>query len=520
MKYIKCDCPDEEIYLRCDVPYYDLYLKEPYVAENTFLQQKRDTSSVSFAEAKDRLPVPYWEGHSAEIEAYWRAWELAFAHIRPATEQNGFVNNYIDTAFNGNTFITDSPFMMQFCKYAADVFDFRGTMNNFYSKQHLDGFICREICSDTGADRFHRFDPIASGMNICAWTEWELFQFNGDRERLKRIFPVLMAYHRWLKKYHRNPDGSYWCTGLGSTMDNQPRVPEGFSRRLDSADMVWMDANLLALIDCERLLWIAKEIGRGSETAELEEERVFLREYIRRNLWDEEEGFFFDRWPNGERSRCKSIGAFWALHADLCDPEQTKRLVEHLKNPEEFNRFHPFPSISADSPLYNSNGLYWRGGVWACMNYMVFRGLERNGFADLAREFALRSNQNAVEVYKTTGTFWECYAPDSNEHSEPSVPDCVGWSGLYPITFLLEQIFGMHVLAAERKVVWQIALRQTFGVTKLPFLGGTIDLRCEYTKNDCAPRIYVRTDQDFCIELIMNGAPKEIPIKAGTAAYL
>jgi hypothetical protein len=51
------------------------------------------------------------------------------------------------------------------------------------------------------ADRFHRFDPASTGPNILAWCEWEYWLNFGDRGRLTRVFPVLLAYHRWCKRY-------------------------------------------------------------------------------------------------------------------------------------------------------------------------------------------------------------------------------------------------------------------------------------------------------------------------------
>jgi hypothetical protein len=34
------------------------------------------------------------------------------------------------------------------------------------------------------------------------------------QERLRKVFPVLLAYHKWLRKNRSWPDGSYFSCGL------------------------------------------------------------------------------------------------------------------------------------------------------------------------------------------------------------------------------------------------------------------------------------------------------------------
>lgn len=44
----------------------------------------------------------------------------------------------------------DCSFMTMYGKYAKSVFNFQNTLNNFFAKQHSDGFICREIRESDG----------------------------------------------------------------------------------------------------------------------------------------------------------------------------------------------------------------------------------------------------------------------------------------------------------------------------------------------------------------------------------
>lgn len=169
--YERCECPDEEIYVSENDGYYNLYLKNKYYERNT-IKDEPAVKTVPDREAiAKNLPELVWEGHEAAVKAYNYAWDLAFKHIKYPTEENGFVRSYIDTSFNMSTFMGDSPAMMEFAKYTNHLFELRGTLENFYRKQHLDGFICREIRGDNGNDRFHRFDPISVGPVWLGLTE-------------------------------------------------------------------------------------------------------------------------------------------------------------------------------------------------------------------------------------------------------------------------------------------------------------------------------------------------------------
>ncbi len=73
----------------------------------------------------------------------------AFRNIKPAGTENGFVSNFIDTAFNNCLFMWDSAFILLFARYGSRAFDFQRTLDNFYAKQHPDGYTSTapELCT-------------------------------------------------------------------------------------------------------------------------------------------------------------------------------------------------------------------------------------------------------------------------------------------------------------------------------------------------------------------------------------
>jgi hypothetical protein len=461
---------------------YDTYVRNPVVAENTFLRMAPDQAALpTFEAARPMLPEPFWDGHPSVIACYVKAWKLAFAHLRRPEPASGFVARFIDPAFNDCIFLWDSAFMTLFGRYGARAFPFARTLDNFYAKQHPDGFICREIGRVLGDDRFERFDPSSTGPNVLAWAEWEHYNNFGDRDRLERVFPVLRGYHQWLRAYRTWKDGSYWSTGWSSGMDNQPRPPGGtYGSPLHyPGRMTWVDATLQQILSARLLVRIGRALEDEGAVTDMRDEGEQLTRFVNERLWSPADRFYCDRFDDGRLGRVKSVGAYWALLAGIVPPARLGPFLAHLENPQAFDRPHRVPSLSADHPDYDPRGGYWRGAVWAPTTYMVLRGLTAVGRDTLAHDIAQNHLANVVSVFEKTGTVHENYAPESANPGSPSKPDFVGWTGLPPIAVLLEYVFGLRADAAARRLVWDVRLTEEHGVRRYPFGGDAwLELRC------------------------------------------
>jgi hypothetical protein len=483
--------------------------------ENPFLARQAIPAPLP-AYDPDLLPALIADDHPTWITTYHKAWEIAFGNLRQPEPSTGFVSNFIDTAFNKNTFMWDSCFMTMFGRYGRRVFDFMGTLDNFYAKQHQTGFICREISTYTGDDFFSPFDPRGTGPNIMAWTEWIDYQTSGDVERLRAVFPALVAYHRWWKDWRTWPDGGYWTTGLGSGMDNQNRIPDSSSHHRHYS---WADTTFQQALNCRMLLNAAGVIDRHEFDAELQTEYAHLRDYVNARMWDERAGFYFDVASDRTLSPIKSIGAYWGLLAGLVPPERAARMVANLDDPALFNRPHRIPSQAADSGGgYRADGGYWLGGVWAPTNYMVLRALTEHGHDDLAFAIALNHVDNVAAVFQDTGTLWENYAPESTAPGQPAKGDFVGWTGVSAIAVPLEYLVGLRPDTANQRLLWDIRLTERHGVLRYP-LGqtNTIDLVCESRSRAAdPPRLTVTTREAFTLEIRWSGGREIRSLSPGT----
>ncbi len=464
---------------------YETRPLSPFVEENRFRTAPRTEAPLpAWEDGRALLPRPFWSGHEDTIAAYNRAWEIAFGNLKSPNPGSGFIENYIDTAYNGNLFLWDSVFILMFGRYGERAFPFQRTLDNFYAKQHDDGFICRELNPVTGGDLFERQDPSSTGPELFAWSEWEYYLRTGDRRRLEEVFPPLLAYHRWLAKWRTWRDGTYFSSGWGCGMDNQPRLPAGYHVWWDHGHMSWADTTFQAILSRRLLLSMAQELGREREAEALRNGDGLLlplhalAELANRAFWNEELAFYTDRFRDGTLSSVKSVGAYWALLAGIVPHERLRSFVAHLENPAEFARPHRVPSLSADHPDYRPEGEYWRGSVWPSTVYMTLRGLSEVGEHRLAHEIALNHLENVIEVFRTTGTFWENYAPERPAQGSQSKPEFVGWTGLPPITVLLEYVFGLRPDVPSGTLVWDIRLTEEHGVSAYPYgTDGLLELR-------------------------------------------
>ncbi|MEM7344626.1 MAG: trehalase family glycosidase, partial [Chloroflexota bacterium] len=430
--------------------YLNFMIKQPLVAENQFRTAGIEKKPLpTFEESRSTLPQPYWDGHEDALACWWKAWELAFQNMHQASPDNGYSRNYIDTAFNGNLFLWDTVFILFFARYGAHIFDFQGTLDNFYARQHEDGFICRELKPEPQGEMFHPHDPASTGPNLFAWCEWDYYLNTGDTRRIDKVFPVLLAYHRWLRQHRTWQDGSYWATGLARGMDNQPGSVEDETPQINHGHWSRIDATAQALLSAQCLSAMADLLGRQAEVQAEQREIELLAGLLNQQGWDASSGFYYDWHPQRGQSRVKSIAAYWPILTQTVPSERIARLIDQLNNPETFNRPHRIPCMAKDGPDYQDRGGYWRGGVWPPTNYMVLRGLSQEGYDDLAYNIASNHHNSVVQVFKDTGTLWEFYAPEmdasgARHDGKQARHDMVGWGGLGPIAVLLEYRFGLR----------------------------------------------------------------------------
>ncbi|MCA9968910.1 MAG: hypothetical protein KC425_01785 [Anaerolineales bacterium] len=486
---------------------------EPLTQQNTFLQQAVETAVIpSFLEARARLPEPVLADKPAWVEMYWRAWELVWANLRRPRPDTGLVASHVNGSPENHLFMWDAAFEVQYGVYGRRIFPFVTTLDNFYARQHPDGYMCREMSWETGQELYAPFDPDGTGPAILAWAEWRTYRASGDDARLARVFWPLLAYHHWCRANRTWPSGLYWATGVSSGMSNQPRVPDS---RHHHRHWTWVDASMQAALTVSVLAQMAGRLQEADWAEALTAEHTQLVQKINQQLWNEEQTYYQDVGPDGRFSRVKSIGAYWGLvDKELVPADRLTPFVQHLRDGWAFNLPHRVPSQAADSEGYNAqSGNRWRGAVWPATNFMVLKGLRTVGQHALAREIALNHLGKLFEVYQRTDTFWENYAPETAAPGDPAQPNAVSMAAISPIAILLEDVLGLHVDWPLRRVTWdrQLETAQLYGVRNFPIgPDGVVDLIADPEK------LTVNTNVPFTLQLREDGQLLQAAVPVGT----
>ena len=266
--------------------------------------------------------------------------------------------------------------------------------------------------------------PDRSQPPVGSYVILKLFQRLGDLDFLRSAYPTLEKWHAfWTSpkaggraRRDGNGDGLLeWGSDIEllpaavpswekdatlrqraaweSGQDDLPNWDEaGANDETGTLTMNCLDLTSLYALDAWCLGQIAALLDRDADAKRYAEEYARLRSLINANLWNEKEGFYFDRHWDGRFSTHKAASNFYPLLAGIPDDRQARRIVQHLLNPAEFWGDYVIPTISRDDPAFKpTDQQYWRGTIWPPTNYLVYQGLKAYGFDAVAGEFARRS---------------------------------------------------------------------------------------------------------------------------------
>jgi hypothetical protein len=266
---------------------------------------------------------------------------------------------------------------------------------------------------------------------VGSYAVLKLFLKLGDLDLLRYAYPYLQKWHSFWKdekangqsRRDGNGDGLLeWGTDTEllaqsvpsweqdaegkeramweSGMDDLPSWDEAsFSPETQTLNLNSVDLNSLYALDAWCLAQIANILNRTADHQSYLSEYEAMKELINNSLWDEKEGFYFDRFWDGRFSKKKAAANFFPLVAHIPDQKRAVRMIKHLLNPEEFWGDFVIPTISRDDPAYKDQQ-YWRGTIWPPTNYLVYQGLRAYSFDEVASQFAKRSADLFLRIWQ------------------------------------------------------------------------------------------------------------------------
>lgn len=464
---------------------------------------------------KEALPKPVLEGHSDWLELYDRAWELAFRNIE-YIEQAGWKPQMTCMPGVNTIWQWDSCLMTFITNYANGTISALNNLDNLYRlRRESDGYMSMAYRISTEQPAW----PGRINPPLMAWAEWESYQVSGNKERLMQVLPALEGNYQFIENNRRRVSGLYWFEDPGSTgMDNSPRGPYACPE-LDGSGICHIDLGCQQSLSAKCMAEMFAVLGDDRKAAFYRSENERINGLINQFHWSEKAGFYFDFFGRSSADKkvkyinSKTAAAFWTILCGAAQGERLERMLEHMFHPDEFYGKIPFATLSADDPNYDANGGYWLGGVWAPTNFAAIRGMTEQGRSALAREAAIRylTGMCAVAADPAYGnTIWECYSPSeyrpaTAEDGEIVRADFVGWSGLAPVTMLIENIIGLHFNAKENAVTFDIFPGGQCGVENMLFNGGKVSVVCtEYVPALGQSTIKVTAEKPFTLIVKTN----------------
>jgi PAS domain-containing protein len=266
-----------------------------------------------------------------------------------------------------------------------------------------------------------------------------------DRTFLEEIYPRLLKNHRWW--FADRGDGQPWRDGnhnglleLGSNYPEEipyeDRQQVAYYESYDDSPQWWqvarynestgtleqdtVERNCLYAMDCWVLAWMARQLDRNEEAVKLEAEHGRMRATINRLLWDDARGCYFNRRWQREGENWffpqQSPDIFMSMLGKVASTGQAESIRRIFHDPKKFAGEWIMPSISRDDPLYPKQH-YWRGKVWAPMNWLVYQGLKIYEWDHEARLLAESSAKMFLKPWREKGNCYENFLATTGEGS-------------------------------------------------------------------------------------------------------
>lgn len=287
----------------------------------------------------------------------------------------------------------------------------------------------------------------------------EIYRKYPEKWFLKEVYNELLSWNRWRaanrdingylvhgtdpydignnKSRSATESGKMKAAKWESGMDNSPMwddaVFDSITHRMLLADVGLMS---LYIADCHSLAEIALILDKKEDAKELNERAEKYTKKLK-TLWNEEFGLYLNKdLVTGKFSYRLSPTLFYPLLAKVPGLQQAQRMMkDHFYNPDEFWGDYIMPSIARNDKAYKDNH-YWRGRIWAPLNFLVYLGMRNYQLPRARRDMVEKSRNLLMKSWTDKHYVCENYNADNGLGGEPKT-----WSdGFYHWGALLGMI--------------------------------------------------------------------------------
>ncbi len=227
--------------------------------------------------------------------------------------------------------------------------------------------------------------------------------------------PLVRLNAWWFSMNDDDGDGlAQYNHPYSSGLDNSPLWDEGMP--VESPDL-----NTYLCVQMGSLAIIAETLNMPSEGAMWRRRATSIVQRMIKDFWDPEAGLF---WALKDDQPVKVVTPFnlYPLWTGQLPVDIRTKLLQHLRNPEEFWGNYVIPTVARNDPHYDPE-VMWRGPVWANINYFFIEALRQVQEFDLANEL----RQRTLEMIMAQKDIYEYY--NAEDGTPPTkAANTFGWS--------------------------------------------------------------------------------------------
>lgn len=261
---------------------------------------------------------------------------------------------------------------------------------------------------------------------IVAWAALKLHETAPDSDFLQEIYIPLVRWNAWWFSMNDDDvDGlAQYNHPYSSGLDNNPLWDYGMP--VESPDL-----NTYLCVQMGSLALIAETLGLKEEGKMWRRRASSLVRRMIEAFWDEENGIF-RALHNEEPIPVITPFNLYPLWTGQLPDVIRNRLLNHLRNPDEFWGDLMIPSVARNDPTYDPDAM-WRGPIWININYFFVEALHQLGEHALAQEL----REKTLQIVMRSASIYEYYNGNTGEPAQ-NAANIFGWSAAAFIDLALQ----------------------------------------------------------------------------------
>jgi hypothetical protein len=266
---------------------------------------------------------------------------------------------------------------------------------------------------------------------ILAWAALKLHEIDPDPGFLQEIYTALVRLNAWWFTMN-DDDGDglvQYNHPYSSGLDDSPLWDEGMP--VEAPDL-----NTYLVVQMGSLAVIAEILHLDSDAAMWRRRAAALVQRMIKDFWDPQAGLF---WAVKDEQPIRVVTPFnlYPLWTGQLPEAIKQRLLDHLRNPDEFWGPQVIPTVARNDPKYSPD-VMWRGPVWANVNYFFVEALTQIQEFDLAEELRRRT----LEMMMAYEDIYEYYNAETGA-PPAAAANIFGWSAAVFIDLAIQASRGV-----------------------------------------------------------------------------